>query len=226
MIGRSHASPRKLPFAAIADGCGIAVPAGVARGDRRAGCAPQRGSRGAWRDELLAVASTTEGRNVGAVERGVVACSAWRPARRASRRRRPRDGAHLGAAARVRPRPTDPGLWDTLMGGQVGAGEIDRDRRSCTRDAGGGRCSTFAAICASSRGGDRLTTCSRPGRERLHGRALGCLSRAPARTASCRVNRDGGGRALRLPRESGPCSEAPARRRVHAEATLILGADA
>jgi 8-oxo-dGTP pyrophosphatase MutT (NUDIX family) len=73
-----------------------------------------------WRDELLAV-TDVDGRALGAIERGVVRILGLSTA-----------AVHLvGSDAagrtwvqlRAATKSTDPGLWDTLMGGQVAAGE-------------------------------------------------------------------------------------------------------
>src|SRR5205085_9907231 len=78
------------------------------------------GLAGRWRDELLAVVDAEE-RPVAAVERSVVRVLGLVTF-----------AVHLvGFAAdgrvwvqqRAFDKATDPGLWDTLMGGQVGAGE-------------------------------------------------------------------------------------------------------
>ena len=109
----------RLPIARAADGYCIAVPAqrslaAIARWLHREGIAAH------WRNELLAVVDDT-GRNVGAVERGVERVLGLAT-----------EAVHLvGVAAngatwvqqRAASKSTDPGLWDTLMGGQVAAGE-------------------------------------------------------------------------------------------------------
>jgi len=76
-----------------------------------------------WRDELLDVIA--EGRCIAALERSAmrplglltraVHLNAWTP-----------DGA-LWAAQRAQTKPTDPGLWDTLVGGLCAAGESLHD---------------------------------------------------------------------------------------------------
>lgn len=90
-----------------------AVLARVAVTLRDAGCA-----RG-WRDELLDVVG--EGRTLSAIERAAmrplglltraVHLNAWTP------------GGNLWIARRALSKATNPGLWDTLVGGLVGAGE-------------------------------------------------------------------------------------------------------
>jgi len=109
----------RLPIAARAGGPCIAPPAAkslatIARwlhGERIATH---------WRDELLAVVDD-EGRTVGAIERGVVRVLGLAT-----------EAVHLvgvdprGATwvqKRAATKSTDPGLWDTTMGGQVAAGE-------------------------------------------------------------------------------------------------------
>jgi len=76
-----------------------------------------------WRDELLDVIA--EGQSIAALERSAmrplglltraVHLNAWTP-----------DGA-LWAAQRAPTKPTDPGLWDTLVGGLCAAGESLHD---------------------------------------------------------------------------------------------------
>ncbi len=90
-----------------------AVLRGVALALRDAGCIR------AWRDELLDVMA--EGRPLGRIERGAVRplglltqavhLNGWSP-----------DG-RLWVARRALDKSTDPGLWDTLAGGLVAAGE-------------------------------------------------------------------------------------------------------
>ncbi|MDY0309481.1 MAG: NUDIX domain-containing protein [Castellaniella sp.] len=90
-----------------------AVLRGVALALRDAGCIR------AWRDELLDVMA--EGRQLGRIERGAVRplglltqavhLNGWSP-----------DG-RLWVARRALNKSTDPGLWDTLAGGLVAAGE-------------------------------------------------------------------------------------------------------
>ncbi|ALM87216.1 NUDIX hydrolase family protein [Bordetella sp. N] len=88
-----------------------------------------------WRDELLDVLDQT-GRPVGAIERAAVRplglltravhLNAWTP-----------DG-RLWIARRALSKSTDPGMWDTLVGGLAGSGE-DLDLalvRECGEEAG------------------------------------------------------------------------------------------
>ncbi len=109
----------RLPIAAAADDRLIAPPfdaslAAIARWLHDAGLA------GRWRDELLPVVSR-DGRTLAAVERGVVRVLGLATF-----------AVHLsgrGAAGafwvqqRALDKATDPGQWDTLMGGQMAAGE-------------------------------------------------------------------------------------------------------
>jgi 8-oxo-dGTP pyrophosphatase MutT (NUDIX family) len=103
--------------------------AGVAQALRDANCL-----RG-WRDELLDVLDQA-GRPVGAIERAAVRplglltravhLNAWTP-----------DG-RLWIARRALSKSTDPGMWDTLVGGLAGSGE-DLDLalvRECGEEAG------------------------------------------------------------------------------------------
>lgn len=95
----------------------------------------EQGVAGAWRNELLAV-TDTHLQPLGAIERAAV-----RPLGIAT------FAVHLVAARpdgkvwvqqRALNKATDPGLWDTTMGGQVGAGESVADalRRETWEEAG------------------------------------------------------------------------------------------
>ena len=109
----------RLPIAAHAAGFCIAAPAAkslvaIARWLHAEKIAAH------WRDELLAIVDD-EGRTVGAIERGVVRVLGIAT-----------EAVHLvgvdarGATwvqKRAMSKSTDPGLWDTTMGGQVAAGE-------------------------------------------------------------------------------------------------------
>ena len=109
----------RLPIAAHAAGYCIAAPAeesfvAVARWLHSERVAAH------WRDELLAVVDD-EGRTVGAIERGVVRVLGLAT-----------EAVHLVGVdplgstwvqMRSATKSTDPGLWDTTMGGQVAAGE-------------------------------------------------------------------------------------------------------
>jgi isopentenyldiphosphate isomerase len=109
----------RLPIAAQAAGYCIAAPAAkslavIARWLHAERIAAH------WRDELLGVVDD-EGRAVGAIERGVVRVLGVAT-----------EAVHLvgvdarGATwvqKRAATKSTDPGLWDTTMGGQVAAGE-------------------------------------------------------------------------------------------------------
>jgi 8-oxo-dGTP pyrophosphatase MutT (NUDIX family) len=112
-----------LPLAACADGFIVAAPA-----DRSLAAIARwlHGERIAahWRDELLAVVDDG-GRAVATIERAVVrilglATTAVHLVGYAE------DGA-VWVQLRARSKSTDPGLWDTLMGGQVSAGESIAD---------------------------------------------------------------------------------------------------
>ena len=114
---RMHAA--RLPIAALATGFCIAAPAAkslvaIARWLHAEKIAAH------WRDELLNVVDDA-GRTVGAIERGVVRVLGVAT-----------EAVHLvGVDARgetwvqkrALTKSTDPGLWDTTMGGQVIAGE-------------------------------------------------------------------------------------------------------
>ena len=88
-----------------------------------------------WRDELLAVRDAN-GRPLGAIERAAVRALGIAT-----------EAVHLDATAahggtwvqlRARSKATDPGLWDTTMGGQVGRGESIEEtlRRETLEEAG------------------------------------------------------------------------------------------
>ena len=88
-----------------------------------------------WRDELLAVRDA-DGRRLGAIERAAVRALGIAT-----------EAVHLDAAAaqggtwvqlRADSKATDPGLWDTTMGGQVGHGESIEEtlRRETLEEAG------------------------------------------------------------------------------------------
>lgn len=110
----------RLPIRRGASGWRIDAPA-VASLAAIASALRELGLAGRWRDELLAVVDASE-RPVAAVERSVVRVlglttfavhlvgfSA--------------DGRRTWVQQRAFDKATDPGLWDTLMGGQVAAGE-------------------------------------------------------------------------------------------------------
>jgi 8-oxo-dGTP pyrophosphatase MutT (NUDIX family) len=78
------------------------------------------GLAGRWRDELLAVADA-EGRVHGAVERSVVRVLGLATA--AVHLTGETVDGRVWVQQRADDKATDPGLWDTLMGGQIGAGE-------------------------------------------------------------------------------------------------------
>ena len=91
----------------------------VAKTLRSAGCAP------GWRNELLDIWSepATQHLRLGAIERGVM-----RPlglATRAVHLNAWSEQGHLWVARRSLTKKTDPGLWDTLVGGLVGSQEPD-----------------------------------------------------------------------------------------------------
>ena len=94
------------------------------------------GLAGPWRDELLAVVDDS-GRTIGAIERGAV-----RPLGLATSAvhlvGRDHDGRRFWVQQRALDKSTDPGLWDTLMGGQVALGESIRDtlERETMEEAG------------------------------------------------------------------------------------------
>ena len=94
------------------------------------------GLAGPWRDELLAVVDE-RGLTIGAIERGAV-----RPLGLATSAvhlvGRDHDGRRFWIQQRALDKSTDPGLWDTLMGGQVAFGESIRDtlERETMEEAG------------------------------------------------------------------------------------------
>jgi 8-oxo-dGTP pyrophosphatase MutT (NUDIX family) len=90
---------------------------------------------GHWRDEQLAVVDA-EGRIVGEIERGVVRVLglATEAVHLVGRAETGADWVQLRASTKS----TDPGRWDTLMGGQVAAGEsiLDTLARETMEEAG------------------------------------------------------------------------------------------
>lgn len=84
----------------------------------------QAGLAGRWRDELLDVHADGLGR-LAVVERAVVRTLGIRTSAVHLVGVAP-DGA-MWVQQRALDKATDPGLWDTLMGGQVGAGESSAD---------------------------------------------------------------------------------------------------
>jgi len=109
----------RLPIAADAAGYRIAAPAAKSLATIARWLHAER-IAAHWRGELLAVVDD-EGRNVGAIERGVVRVLGLAT-----------EAVHLvgvdarGATwvqKRAATKSTDPGLWDTTMGGQVADGE-------------------------------------------------------------------------------------------------------
>jgi 8-oxo-dGTP pyrophosphatase MutT (NUDIX family) len=109
----------RLPIAAHAAGYCIAAPAAKSLGAIARWLHAEKVAAH-WRNEALAVGDD-EGRTVGAIERGVVRVLGLAT-----------EAVHLvgvdprGATwvqKRAATKSTDPGLWDTTMGGQVAAGE-------------------------------------------------------------------------------------------------------
>jgi len=80
----------------------------------------ENGLAAPWRDELLAVVGA-DGRVLGSVERAVVRVLGL--ATEAVHLVGVAAGATTWVQQRALSKATDPGLWDTLMGGQVAAGE-------------------------------------------------------------------------------------------------------
>jgi 8-oxo-dGTP pyrophosphatase MutT (NUDIX family) len=109
----------RLPIAADAAGFCIAAPAQRSL-DTIARWLHAQGIAAHWRDEQLAVVDDA-GRSVGVIERGVVRVLglATEAVHLVGMDARGATWVQLRAASKA----TDPGLWDTLMGGQVGAGE-------------------------------------------------------------------------------------------------------
>ena len=109
----NHVTPAGIQFTSAPDLTAQLEP--VARALFEAGCATR------WRNEPLDL--WCDGNAVGAIERGVVRAlgvltravhlNAWSSA------------GHLWVARRALDKATDPGLWDTLVGGLVGHGEPD-----------------------------------------------------------------------------------------------------
>jgi 8-oxo-dGTP pyrophosphatase MutT (NUDIX family) len=123
-----------LPLRAMGDAYFVAAPAdeslaAIARWLRAAQLAAP------WRDELLAVAGE-DGRSVGTIERAAVRVLGLAT-----------EAVHLVGVTpagetwvqqRAFAKSTDPGRWDTLMGGQVAAGEsiVDTLARETMEEAG------------------------------------------------------------------------------------------
>jgi 8-oxo-dGTP pyrophosphatase MutT (NUDIX family) len=139
-----------LPIRRIAEGWkvdapGVASLAAIAVWLRAAGLA------GRWRDELLAVVDAEE-RPIAAVERsavrvlGLVTFAVHLVGFAADGR--------IWVQQRAFDKATDPGLWDTLMGGQVGAGETVETAlvRETAEEAG-----LDVATLLDLKRGDRLT---------------------------------------------------------------------
>ncbi len=140
----------------------------------------------AWRDELLAVRDA-QGRVLGAVERGAtrllgiathaVHLAAWTP-----------DG-HYWLQQRAFDKPNDPGLWDTLVGGMVPAGEAVTAalERETWEEAG----LRFAQLQGLAPGGHLLTR--RPSTEVAHGYLVERLDwyRCVLPAGTVPVNQDG-----------------------------------
>lgn len=136
----AQAALRQAGLAVLEDGIVLLLPgrqpgpeldaalAQAAQALRQAGCL------GRWRDELLDIHSN--GELLGAIERAAmrplglltraVHLNAWTP-----------DG-RLWVARRALDKATDPGMWDTLVGGLVGSGEsLDLALvRECGEEAG------------------------------------------------------------------------------------------
>ncbi len=123
-----------MPLARVADGWTVGGPANESLA-RIARWLHANGFGGRWREELLDV-TDVQGAHHAAVERAVV-----RPLGIATHAvhlvGRTPDGA-LWVQQRALDKATDPGLWDTLMGGLVAAGESIADtlRRETEEEAG------------------------------------------------------------------------------------------
>jgi 8-oxo-dGTP pyrophosphatase MutT (NUDIX family) len=140
-----------LPLRAVEGGWQVDTPlvpslAAIAAWLRDAGLA------GRWRDELLAVVGADE-RAVAAVERSVVrvlglTTYAVHLVGVAA------DGERVWVQQRAFDKATDPGLWDTLMGGQVALGETVESAlaRETWEEAG-----LDVATLAELRRGERIT---------------------------------------------------------------------
>ncbi|TWO72345.1 NUDIX domain-containing protein [Caenimonas sedimenti] len=140
----------------------------------------------AWRDELLGVHDAS-GHAVGRIERGAVRLlgisthavhlAAWAP-----------DG-RFWLQQRAFDKPNDPGLWDTLVGGMVPAGEsgLAALERETWEEAG----LRFAQLEGLARGGSFLTR--RPSAEVAHGYVVERLDwyRCVLPPGTVPVNQDG-----------------------------------
>ncbi len=183
----------------------------------RAGCTTS-GIAAHWRDELLAVVD----------DGGRVRRRRSSAPRSASSALRPTavhlvgyaDGDAVWVQQRARDKSTDPGLWDTLMGGQVAAGESIADDAGA-RDDGGGRARARRPARARAR---RTGAAPQAGARGLHGRAdrgLSSPSSLPARRRRTATARSSVSSASPSPR----CASDFAAGAFTLEASLILGAE-
>ncbi|MCZ2498736.1 NUDIX domain-containing protein [Xylophilus sp. Kf1] len=109
-----------LPLHADGEALVLAGPADAALA-AIAGWLRDHGHAGRWRDEALAV-EDRRGRVLGSVERGVVRCLGI-ATRSVQLHARAADGGGWWMQQRALDKATDPGRWDTLMGGMVAFGE-------------------------------------------------------------------------------------------------------
>jgi len=109
-----------LPIRRLAEGWQVAAPAGRSLA-AIAAWLRDAGLTGRWRDELLAVVDPHE-RAVAEVERSIVRVLGL-TTYAVHLVGFTADGRRMWVQQRAFDKATDPGLWDTLMGGQVAAGE-------------------------------------------------------------------------------------------------------
>jgi 8-oxo-dGTP pyrophosphatase MutT (NUDIX family) len=209
-IGGAGLPLRRRAQAWAVEGSSDAALAQIARWLHREWLSPP------WRDELLPVVDA-QGRQLAAIERSVVRVLGLRTFAVHLVGRSPDGG--FWVQQRAFDKASDPGQWDTLMGGQLAAGETTEAtlERETWEEAGLG----IAELTALSRAAD--LTVRRPVAEGYMDEQI-AVFRAVLAAGVMPANRDG--EVVRF--ECLP--EAPLRERLAAgaftlEATLILGAE-
>lgn len=178
-----HMAAAGLPIGREGEGWRVDAPA-VASLAAIAAWLHDAGLAGRWRDELLSVVDAGQ-RTVAAVERSVVrvlgltTCAVHLVGHAF-------DGQRVWVQQRAFDKATDPGMWDTLMGGQVAAGETAETAlaRETWEEAG-----LDVATLLDLRRGERITI----RRPVAQGYMIECIdlytARLPAGVEPC--NRDG-----------------------------------